>query len=137
MADPIYVACGPMSYTNDSKKADKKYADKAKLAMKTAAERTIKANHNFTLQKPKDGKGYGISLTVSEVTIDEKAKTVACKLTGVVTAVPQNKMITAGLSGSAKAQGGSDVIGGVADCVDAVTEDLVKNKILPALLKHP
>ncbi len=124
----IFVDIGPMSYSSNSAKADKKYAEKAKAQLKKTAERTIKAVSGVTTQKA--ATGYTVRLKVEEVTLGPK--TVACKLSGELLKYPKPEMVSTSLTGSGKVQG-DDSEAGVLDCIDAVAESMLKDKILPTI----
>lgn len=59
-------------------------------------------------------------------------KGVSCKVTGELLRHPKAEMVSTSLTGSAKASGGKpDAL--VADCIDGVVEDLVKERVIPAM----
>jgi hypothetical protein len=124
----IYVDIGPMTYNSDDKKAPKQFADKAKEAMKKAAERAVKSASGFTTAKK--GEGYTIRFKVTDVAVSPKG--VACKVSGELIRYPKPEMVSTGISGAATASGQAPERA-VVDCVDGIVEDLVTKKIVPVM----
>jgi hypothetical protein len=124
----IYVDIGPMTYNSDDKKAPKQFADKAKEAMKKAAERAVKSASGFTTAKK--GEGYTIRFKVTDVAVSPKG--VACKVSGELIRYPKALMVSTGITGSGTVTGEAPERA-VVDCVDSIVEDLVTKKIVPVM----
>ena len=123
----IYVDIGPM----DSSKAPKEYAAKVKGYMQEAAEKAVKKAKGFTTSGK--GEGFTIRLKVAELTVD--AKSVSCKLSGELIRYPKAEMVSTGLTGNAKADGGKPETL-VKDCVESVVEDMMNKRVIPAMQKE-
>lgn len=129
---PVYVEVGPMGYTSDGKKADKKYADKAKARLQAAAEKAISGK--FTISK-KDVPRYVVRLHVDQVTVD--AKGVSCLLGGELNQIDQTSKKKELLKGAALAGKGSimgdNSEGAVYDCIAAAATTTMTKSIIPNL----
>ena len=123
----IYVDIGPM----DSSKAPKEYAAKVKGYMQEAAEKAVKKAKGFTTSGK--GEGFTIRLKVAELKVD--AKSVSCKLSGELIRYPKAEMVSTGLTGNAKADGGKPETL-VKDCVESVVEDMMNKRVIPAMQKE-
>lgn len=134
---PIYI------HTDNTDPKEKLYV--AKLAGDKAAElekkiqetvvKVIEKDPTFTTNKIKNPKGYTIRLTVSK--IKTEGRETKCSLSGEILEYPKltygkkgagSKMLSTGMTGSATASGSF----AAADCVEAITESLVK-KSLPIM----
>ena len=127
MPDDIYVDIGPM----DASKAPKEYAAKVKTYMESTAEKTVGKAKGFTTSKK--GEGFTIRLKVAELKVDGKA--VSCKLSGELIRYPKSEMVSTGLAGGAKADGGKPEAL-VKDCVESVVEDMMNKRVIPAMQKE-
>lgn len=94
-------------------------------AMKKATARAVDRSANFTTQGKNDS-GYSIQYTLASVTGSNPLK---CTFKGLVSTLPDDRVVTQSLSGSGAATPPSTV----EDVADAVLEDLTKRKVLPTL----
>jgi hypothetical protein len=123
----IYVDIGPMTYNSDAKKADKKYAEKAKNAIKAAAAAALGGAPGFTTKK---GPGFTLRLKVDEVTVGPKG--VTCKVKGELLRYPKPLMVSTSLNGSATVPGhGSDT--DVTKCLEAIVKDMLTKNVIPVM----
>ena len=123
----IYVDIGPM----DSSKAPKEYAAKVKGYMQDTAEKMVSKAKGFTTSKK--GEGFTVRLKVAELKVE--GKSVSCKLTGELIRFPKPEMVSTGLTGNAKADGGKPEAL-VKDCVETVVEDMLTKRVIPAMQKE-
>jgi hypothetical protein len=133
MAD-IYIEIGDMDYNQDTNKVALKYAVKAAEAMRAAAANAVTAATGFTLQKPKEGNGYRVNLTLNEIAFGTRQgqPSVTCLLLGAIDALPKKELITKSLTGSATSIGSTSDRDVVLTIGDAVTATMNKS-VLPTL----
>ncbi|MFL4969322.1 MAG: hypothetical protein ACJ8FU_16000 [Xanthobacteraceae bacterium] len=120
-----------------------KAAAKAEEAMQKAAKESLTGNAKFTTSKPKNPKGYEITLTVTKVVFDKDKNTTKCFVSGVIARVPLQDtksgakgtdMLSGGWTGSGTVGGGTsddDVV----FCVGGVVKDMMKKDGIPAMEK--
>ena len=123
----VYVDIGPM----DASKAPKEHAAKVKGYMQHTAEKAVKKAKGFTTSTK--GDGFTIRLKVAELKVEGKG--VSCKLSGEVIRYPKPEMVSTGLTGNAKAEGGKPEAL-VKDCVESVVEDMITKRVIPAMVKE-
>jgi len=120
-----------------------KAAAKAEAAMQKAAKETLADNPKFTTSKPKNPKGYEITLTLTKIVFDKDKNTTKCFVSGVIARVPledtkSGRKGTNILSGS---WDGSGAVGGgtsdddVVFCVGPVVAKMLKETGIPAMEK--
>ena len=131
-----YVDVGPMAYSRNSTKVDAKYGAKATHWMRDTAVRQVRRDDKFTPEKTAGSqKGYYFDATLAEVKVVTSGQVgVSCKIDGVLATYPDRKLVAAGLSASARITGGA-TDRDVQDCVEAVIEAMVKDKVIPTLKK--
>jgi len=137
----VYVDIGPMSSKTGS--GDDKLRDGMRKTIKLAFKKNAPefATGDGTTSKGKTG--YHVDGTLNEITETMKSGSViiACKVSGLVadyrgTKNPPETSIFGNLSGGAKVTASDDPkdkAAAAADCVNAVLEDLVIKKIIPAI----
>ena len=106
---------------------------KAEEKMQKVVIRIIGKTDGFTTDPKVSKKGYAIRLTVSKVEVgDHETK---CAVSGSLVRRPREKvkggegevMVSTSMGGSGKVNGTDD--GAILDCVEAISEDLVKKSI--------
>jgi hypothetical protein len=132
--------------TDNTNPKEKLYV--AKLAGDKAAElekkmqetvvKVIEKDPTFTTNKMKDAKGYSIRLVVSK--LKTEGGETNCSLSGEILQYPKltymkkgpgTAMVSTSMTGSASATGSFAAV----DCVEAITESLVK-KAIPIMRAH-
>lgn len=131
---PIYIN------TDNTDPKEKLYVaklagDKAATLEKKIQETVVKViekDPTFTTNKIKNAKGYTIRLTVSKLKVE--GRDTKCSLSGEILEYPKityskegsgSKMLSTSITGSASASGSFAAV----DCVEAITESLVKKAI--------
>ena len=133
-----YVDVGAMAVVKDAKKVAMKYASGAQKLMRDAATSAIRADASFTPDKSGSPKGFAVDATLTEVTFGtlQGQPAVTCKMNGTVATYPQNKLLTAGLNGSATIGGGTSDRD-VNDCIKEAMKATMTKSVLPFLRKQP
>jgi len=109
-------------------------AAKVEAKMQSVVKKILDKTPGFTTTKMGNAKGYTIRLEISKLdTANHKTK---CSLSGSIVRYPKgvtmkgakgDEMLSLGWSGSAEADGTSE--GSLLDCVEAITESMMKNGI--------
>ena len=123
----------PTHKTFNGSKAGKAAA-KAEQKMQSVVTRLIGKEAGFTTKKSADAKGYTIRLKVSKVA--PSARGVSCGLSGEILYYPPRAnmqgaqgelMLSTSMTGNASSTENSEA--GIVDCVEAITEELVKKSV--------
>jgi hypothetical protein len=131
-----YIDVGPMALSKDLTKVPARYAKDAKQIMRDAAIKAIRAAKGFTPDKGSNTKGFHFDVTLDEIVLGtyKGQPSVTCKANGILANYPQKTLVAKTLIGSATLAGGTSDQD-VKDCIKAVVEAIVNEKLIPTLRK--
>lgn len=114
-------------------------ATKAEEKMKAAVLTALKNVPGFTTTKAADSKGYSIRLEVARV--QPGVPDTKCSMSGSIVRYPRSvsdkqaeggdEMVALGMTGNGLASGKSERA--ILDCIEAISEDLVRKRCIPAM----
>lgn len=133
-----FVDIGLMSFNKDPKKVPTKHTPKARMLMRNATMKVVRATPGFTPDKVGNPSGYHVDATLDSIEFGtyQGQPSVTCKMTGVVATYPEKRWLTQKLTGKATLAGGT-TDRDVDDCISAAMEATVKDQVMPFLKKKP
>lgn len=134
----IYVTIGAMTHSDDTSKVPLSYRPLVSKTMKAAAAESLKGAEGFTTEAPKNGEGYEVSLTLTEIitgfTVQDRPG-VKCNLNGTIFSVPAKLLITKSLTGTGTAGGAGTRIteSDVEYCLTEAVKKTMTKSVMPKL----